>query len=85
MEYELKNLRGSKIKLSPRRQSDRSGYLCMPLRQNVPRPTDKTWKPATCPECGCECWDRPLPEGFTVEMFSGKLCTICALKKGLQG
>lgn len=71
-----------KIKITPRKTGDRGGFLCMPLRKNVPRPKNKTWKLTTCPECGSECWDRPLPYGFTDEMFSGKLCTMCALKKG---
>lgn len=69
------------MKIRPRENSDIGGYLCMPLRNNIPRPTDKTWKLTTCPECGSECWDRPLPEGFTEDMFEGKRCTMCALKK----
>lgn len=72
------------IKIEPRKTTDRGGYMTMPLKKNVPQPKDETWVPAVCPECGCECWDRPLPEGFTKEMFSGKLCTICALKAGLR-
>ena len=28
-----------------------------------------------CPKCGKECWDRPLPDGFSDDMFDGKLCT----------
>lgn len=59
--------------------SNRLGYLMMPIIRNVPRPTDKSWIPAKCPTCGRECWDRPLPEGFSEDMFKGKLCTMCAL------
>ncbi len=73
------------FKIEPRRQNDRGGYLCMPLKENVPYPVDKTWKPAVCPECGRECWDRPLPEGFAESSFQGKLCTFCALKAGCTG
>lgn len=51
----------------------------MPLMKNVPIPADKTWKKTNCPKCGSECWERPLPEGFTEDMFGGKLCTMCAL------
>lgn len=72
-----------KAKIEPRKPNDKGGYLCMPLRQNVPHPTDKTWRLTVCSECGRECWDRPLPDGFKKEMFSGKLCTMCALKKGM--
>jgi len=69
------------IEIKPRKRSDRGGWLAMPLVENVPRPSDKTWKKTTCPDCGRECWDRPLPEGFTEDMFVGKLCTMCALQK----
>ena len=69
------------MKITPRKPTDRGGYLAMPLVQNVPRPSDKAWKKTACPECGRECWDRPLPEGFTEMMFEGKLCTLCVLQK----
>ncbi len=52
----------------------------MPLRNNIRSPKDPAWKPSSCPGCGRECWDRPLPEGITEEMFAGKLCTLCALR-----
>lgn len=67
------------MKIGPRKQTDQGGILMMPLRQNVSWPTDKTWQLTTCPSCGRECWDRPLPEGFPEDFFSGKLCTMCAL------
>ena len=70
----------SKLRITPRKPTDRGGYLTMPLVSNVPRPSDKTWKKTICPVCGKECWDRPLPEGFIEEMFVGKRCTMCALK-----
>lgn len=69
------------MKVTPRRPTDKGGYLTMPLVENVPRPSDKTWKKTICPGCGRECWDRSLPEGFTEMMFEGKLCTLCALQK----
>ena len=72
------------MKIAPRKPTDRGGYLAMPLVQNVPRPSDKAWKKTACPECGRECWDRPLPEGFTEEMFKGKLCALCALEAAGQ-
>ena len=68
------------MKIEPRKSTDCGGILMMPLRKNVPRPTNRTWKLTTCPKCGEECWDRPLPEGYKEEMFDGKLCTMCALK-----
>lgn len=68
------------MKIAPRKKSDRGGYLMMPLKQNIPDPKDDSWKLRSCPKCGSECWDRPLPEGFTESMFDGKLCTMCALR-----
>lgn len=68
------------MKITPRRTTDKGGYLAMSLVEHVPRPSDKTWKKTTCPGCGRECWDRPLPDGFTEGMFDGKLCTMCALR-----
>lgn len=53
----------------------------MPLKQNVPVGR-KAWMLTRCPKCGRECWDRPLPEGYTLDMFGGKLCTECALREG---
>ena len=74
-------------RIEPSKTADKGGYLMMPLKKNVPYSKDGTWVPAVCPECGCGCWDRPLPEGFTEEMFSGKLCTMCAIKRicGMEG
>lgn len=67
--------------MEPRTKSDRGGWLMMPVCEHVPHPTDPGWKLTHCPECGRECWDRPLAAGFTEDMFAGKVCTICALKK----
>ena len=68
------------MKIEPRKQSDRGGYLMMPLVDNIPIPKDATWKETTCPVCGNRCWERKLPDGFSEDMFEGKLCTMCALK-----
>lgn len=70
-------------KIEPRKVTDRGGWLMMPLRVNVPDPGDGTWQLASCPVCQCECWSRPLPEGFSEEMFAGRRCTMCALRAGL--
>ena len=68
------------IKMEPRKQTDRGGFLMMPMVSNVPEPANETWEKTTCPNCGGECWARPLPEWLTEEMFDGKLCTECALR-----
>ena len=72
-----------KIKIEPRKYSDRGGYLAMPLKSNIPNGKEG-WILTTCKLCGSECWDRPLPEGYEVSMFAGKCCTMCALKKGME-
>lgn len=73
------------MKIEPRKTTDRGGYMMMPLRANIPEPKNSTWKLSKCPKCGAECWETPLPEGYTEDMFDGKLCTMCGLKeeKGL--
>ena len=72
---------GMKVKIQPRKQSDKGGYIMMPMRINVNDPVDKSWKLVRCPVCGCECWDRPLPEGYAEDMFDGKMCTGCVIRK----
>ena len=69
------------IRVEPRKQTDGSGILMMPLRKNVPLPRDPDWQLTICPGCGRKCWDRPLPEGYRVEK---KLCTECALMEGVK-
>ncbi len=71
------------LKIEPRKTTDRGGYLTMPLRENVPVPGSENWQLTNCPQCGRECWDRPLPDGLTKEMFAGRLCTMCALRAGI--
>ena len=71
------------VKIEPRKTTDRGGILMMPLRINVPLPKEPNWKLTICLQCGRECWDRPLPEGSIAEMFSGKLCTECAIRASL--
>jgi len=71
-----------RIKVEPRKPTDRGGYYCMPLKKNVPQGHDD-WKPAVCPECGRECWRLPLAD--VAEASGAKpLCTECALKKGVN-
>lgn len=73
------------MKIEPRKPGDRGGYLCMPLKANVPCPTSPEWRLTTCPKCGCECWDRPLPKGYTQDMLDGKLCTACVVRLFSRG
>jgi len=74
----------AKIRIEPRKPGDRGGYICMPLKKNVPKGREG-WKLVRCPECGRECWDR---QGSLSEAEKGllagavSLCTECALQKG---
>ena len=43
------------IKIEPRKPTDRGGYICMPLKKNVPE-GHADWKPAKCPVCGSVLW-----------------------------
>lgn len=72
------------MKITPRKKNDCGGIILMPLKSNVPNPNDRSWKETKCPECGAACWNRPLPEGFSEEMFEGRMCTMCALKRGIR-
>lgn len=55
----------------------------MPLYDNVPEPKDESWKLTTCPMCKRACWDRITPD-FLKPVITEKLCTECALKKGIR-
>ena len=68
------------IKVWPRAASDRGGFVCMPLRSNVPQGRED-WTLVHCPECGAECWRSPLT-GETEKSGAVALCTMCALRKG---
>lgn len=68
------------MNIEPRKPTDQGGYLMMPLVKNIPTPRDPAWKRTTCPKCGRECWERPLPAGFNKLAFNGALCTECALR-----
>ena len=72
------------ITVWPRGKKEKGGILMMPLKKNVPQPKDPEWKLTTCPACGRECWERPLPAPFKQSDFDGALCTECALKEGMR-
>lgn len=69
------------MKIEPRKKTDTGGILMMPLRKNIPLPGSPDWKLTICLECGRECWDRPLPEGYKV---GRKMCTECALRAAME-
>lgn len=66
--------------IRPRKPSDRGGYICLPLKANVPEGRAE-WTLVKCPECGAECWRDPAVS--EVEKTGAvALCTMCALRKG---
>lgn len=72
------------MKIEPRKESDKGGYLCMPLCKNVPE-GKQGWKKIHCPVCGEMCWQRPEDAGVIYHSrLDGAACTNCALKMGLE-
>lgn len=70
------------MKIEPRKESDRGGWLCMPLLASVPEGKEG-WEKVRCPVCGALCWKRPEDAGVIYHSnLDGACCTLCALKKG---
>lgn len=70
------------MKIEPRKESDRGGWLCMPLLTNAPEGKEG-WEKVHCPVCGAFCWKRPEYAGVIYHSkLDGACCTLCALKKG---
>ena len=77
------NLLAHGFDLSPRKDTDEGGILCLPLDKNLNGDTQAKhpdWKPVNCPLCGRKCWQ---PAGAEKVQTNGVLCTECALKAGL--
>lgn len=70
------------VKIWPRKSSERGGYICMPLKKNVPvgRPE---WKQTVCPICKEKCWRLPGTE-MAEAQGAIAVCTLCAIKKGAE-
>ena len=62
-----------KVKIEPRKATDRGGYYCMPLYTNIQH-GKSGWRIAQCPECGAKCWRTPLAE-IAEEQGAKGLCT----------
>lgn len=70
------------IKIEPRKESDKGGYLCLPLCKNVPERKDGSVK-IHCPVCGEMCWWNKLNIGVMFRSkLDGAMCTECAIRKG---
>ena len=68
------------IKVWPRREDEKGGTICMPLRVNVPAGRSG-WKLLQCPSCGALCWKMPEVDAMIRKDPSIRaFCTMCALK-----
>lgn len=74
------------IDLSPRKDTDRGGILCLPLAENLNEDTKKKhpdWETMDCPHCGRKCWKPAGVDKLQQEQGVQLLCTKCALDAGL--
>lgn len=73
-----------KLRMEPRKITDRGGWLCMPLVKNVPEGKEG-WEKVHCSVCGELCWKRPEDAGVIYHSkLDGACCTLCALKKRIR-
>ena len=71
------------MKIEPRKESDRGGWLCMPLLASVPEGKEG-WEKVRCPVCGALCWKRPEDAGvisFTDFSCSERFCRDVAVQE----
>ena len=79
-------LREFGIDLSPRKDTDRGGILCLPMEKNLNgdvKAKHPDWELIECPHCGRGCWKTPEADRLVAEQGVQLLCTECALKAGL--
>lgn len=80
-------LRAHGIDLSPRYKSDRGGFLCLPMEQNLNGDDVKAkhpdWELMECPGCGRGCWKPGGVDELVEKQGVQLLCTECALSAGL--
>lgn len=74
------------IDLSPRKDSDKGGILCLPMEKNLNgdiKAKHPDWELIDCPHCGRKCWKTPEADRLQKEQGAQLLCTECALEAGL--
>ena len=79
-------LRAHGFDLTPRKQTDRGGIICLPLDKNLNgdvQAKHPDWEPVECPTCGRKCWKHPEADRLAKEQGAKMLCTECAIKAGL--
>ena len=71
------------ISLSPWLPGDK-GYICLPLKRNVPDPKHQDWKLVHCSICGMECWESTAARYLKNSQGMRAACTECSLKAGVK-
>lgn len=74
------------IDLSPRKDTDRGGILCLPMEKNLNgdvKAKHPDWELIKCPHCGRGCWKVPEADMLVADQGVQLLCTECALEAGL--
>lgn len=74
------------IDLSPRKDTDRGGILCLPMEKNLNgdiKAKHPDWELMNCPHCGRSCWKPPEVGELVEKQGVQLLCTECALSAGL--
>ena len=74
------------IDLTPRKETDRGGILCLPMEKNLNgdvKAKHPDWELIKCPNCGRGCWKTPEADKMVKTQGVQLLCTECALEAGL--
>lgn len=74
------------IDLRPRRNDEKGGILCLPMKKNLNgdvKAKHPDWELIRCPNCGLKCWKVPEADKMVKEQGVQLLCTECAIKAGL--
>ena len=74
------------IDLTPRKDTDMGGILCLPMEKNLNgdvKAKHPDWELIKCPSCGRNCWKMPEADRLVKEQGVQLLCTKCALESGL--
>lgn len=71
------------IDLTPRKDTDKGGILCLPMEKNLLgniKAKHPDWELIKCPKCGRKCWKTPEADRLVEAQGVQLLCTECALE-----
>lgn len=74
------------IDLTPRKDTDKGGILCLPMEKNLNgdiKAKHPDWELIQCPNCGRNCWKMPEADKMVETQGVQLLCTECALEAGV--